>query len=282
MNALDPLRSILTISGTRPDAAEKALGRGVDAILVDLEGEASPDHHAAALAALPDLVRILRTAEVAVLVKLTAGSEAQNELRRFGDLPVQGFVLPRAEDPVPIQTLAAIIRSGRTPSDAGIVPMIETARGIFAAADIAAADMRVMALGFDGEALADELMIEPQPTGLSQPGQAVVLAARASGRGAFGIPAAISGRGGPELFRTGCIHARGLGFSGAFCTDLSQVAVANSIFRSSEDELVWADGVLQEIGAGRNTGATPRSRDGRAIDRTAIDRARLLSARARS
>jgi citrate lyase subunit beta/citryl-CoA lyase len=282
VNVLDPLRSILTLSAARPDLAERVIGRGADAILVDLEGAAAPDLHHAAQEALPDLVRALRSADAVVLVRLTAGVEAQNELRRFADLPVHAFLLPNAEDPGEVQTLAAIIRSGRTPSDAGIVPLIDSARGIFAAADIAGADMRVLALGFDGEALAAELMIDPAPIGLAQPGQAVVLAARAAGRAAFGIPAAVSGRASPDLFRAACIHARSLGFAGAFCTQVQQATVANTVFRPSEDDLAWAEAVLEDLGGGRSTGATPRGRDGRLIDRTVIDRARLLTSRGRA
>lgn len=280
MNAIEPLRSVVAVSAARPDLVEKVAGRGADAVLLDLEGEATSDLHRAAIAALPDVVQTLKSREAVVLVRLTPGPEATNELRMFADLPVDAWVLPRAEDPQAIQSLAAIVRSARRPSDAGMVPLIQTARGVVAAATLAGCDMRVMALAFDGDALAEDLGISPEPAGLAMPGQQVVLAARAAGRSALGLPGAVRGGDDGERFRALCIHGRALGFKGVLCASTAQAGVANKVFRSSDDEIAWAEGIDEQLAA-RVSGHSPRDRDGRLIDRGVVDRARLVSLRAR-
>lgn len=279
MNALDPLRTVISVPAARLDLVEKVRGRA-DAILLDLEGGGPADMHRAALEALPDLAASLRLSDLTVLVKLTPGVEATNEIRQFADLPVNAFVLPRAEDAQAVQAIAAIIRAARGQSEAGVVPLIQTARGVVRAADLAACDMRVMALAFDGDGLADELMIGTEPTGLAMPGQQVVLGARAAGRMAFGIPGASAVFEGAERFRAACLHARALGFSGVFCSHLQQVPIANMVFRSSETEIAWADNINENL-ALRTSGTVPRDRDGRLIDRALIERARLYTLRAR-
>ncbi len=278
MNHLDPLRTVIAVSAARLDLVEKARGRA-DAILLDLEG-GSADAHRAAQEALPDLVHGLRQSDLTVLVKLTPGIEATNELRQFANLPVQAFVLPKAEDAQTVQSLAAIIRAARGQSDAGIVPLIQTARGVVRAADIGACDMRVMALAFDADAVADDLMIAPEPIGLAVPGQQVVLGARAAGRMAIGITGTVAAGDNPERFRASCIHARSLGFSAVICAHLSQVPIATAVFRSNEAEIAWADGVNESLSL-RTSGSVPRDRDGRIIDRVLMDRARLFTTRAR-
>ncbi len=278
VNLLDPLRTVIAVSAARLDLVEKARGRA-DAILLDLEGGAA-DAHRAALEALPDLVHGLRQADQTVLVRLTPGIEATNELRQFADLPVQAFVLPRAEDAQAIQSLASIIRAARGQSEAGIVPLIQTARGVVRAADLGACDMRVMALAFDADAVADDLMIDPEPLGLTGPGQQVVLGARAAGRMAMGITGTVARFENAERFRASCIHARAIGFSGVICSHLTQVPIANGVFRSSESEIAWADAVNESLSL-RTSGSVPRDRDGRVIDRALIDRARLFTLRSR-
>jgi len=281
VNAIEPLRSVVAVSAARPDLVEKVMGRGADAILLDLEGEATSDLHRAAVAALPDVVQMLKGRETVVLVRLTPGLEATNELRMFTDLAIDAWVLPRAEDPQQIQTLASIVRAARRPSDAGLVPLIQTARGVVAAATLGGCDMRVMALAFDGDAFAEDLGIAPEPVGLAMPGQQVVLGARAAGRCVLGLPGAVRGGDASERFRSLCIHGRALGFTGVLCSALAQAPVANKVFRSSEDEIAWADGIDEQLAA-RVSGHSPRDRDGRLIDRSVVDRARLVSLRARS
>lgn len=272
MNALDPLRSVISVSAARPDLVEKIRGKGADAILLDLEGGSSGELHRAALETLPDLVAMLRDDDAVILVRLTPGLEATNEVRMFAGLPVGAFVLPRAEDPQVVQSLAAIVRAGRQQTDAGIVPLIQTAKGVTQAAALGACDMRVMALAFDGDALAADLMIPPEPIGLQMPGQTVVLGARAAGRSAFGLPGPVERHSGADGFRIACIHGRSLGFSGVFCAHLPQVPIANTVFRASEDEVAWADGI-QEILDQRVAGAAPPRPRGTA-DRPGGDRSR--------
>lgn len=279
MNLFERLRSFILVPADRPDLAGKAAARGADAVVVDLEESVPPEAKAAAREAVPDLVALLREASLPVVLRLNLGAEGQMEARRFADLAIAAFALPRAETVGQIQEVAAIIRSARGSSDLGVVPVIETARGIVAAPALAAADTRVLALAFAADNLAAEMMIEPGPPGLSHPGQQVVIAARAAGRPAIGVPGPVVDFGGPEAFRRTCVEARALGFSGAVCLHPGQVTVANAAFMPSEPMVIWAEGVIED--AGLHGGGLRRGRDGRLIDRAAIERAKLVLARTR-
>ncbi len=131
MSAPDNFQSLLFVPGNRPERFEKALASGADLVVIDLEDAVGPadkdSAREAAIAALGDPqlgIRIngLRTRQgLADLLALAATS-------------VPYIMIPMVESSVEIEIAHAILGP-----DVGLLPLVETVKGLNAAQAIAAA-----------------------------------------------------------------------------------------------------------------------------------------------
>lgn len=264
--------SLLFIPADRADFVAKAAGRGVDAVILDLEDAVAPAAKAAARAGLLAQMDRLRTDGVAAWVRINALVEGGRE-----DIPAalaagaDVLMLPKCSDAATVSEAARLCGPG-----IGLVPLLEDARAVLRAATIAAAP-QVTALAFGSEDMAASLAVEPSPWAMTLPAQLVVLGAAASGLPAYGLPGSIAQFRDIAAFEAVARQAAGLGFAGAMCIHPAQVAALNTAFAPTAEQVAWAEGVLEKAAAmDHGTAAV----DGAMIDRPVIERARRLAARA--
>ena len=130
----------LFVPGNRPDRFDKALNSGADAIILDLEDAVDPASKDAAREAVApgSTVVMRRTARVLIRINDDTTPWYGGDCALLDRFPAVGVVLPKAER---ADQIAALPKGGI------IVPLIETARGLRAVDEIAAAD-RVQRLAF--------------------------------------------------------------------------------------------------------------------------------------
>ncbi|MFN6955402.1 MAG: HpcH/HpaI aldolase/citrate lyase family protein [Acetobacteraceae bacterium] len=273
-----PLRSLLFVPASRPDRFAKALAAGADLVCADLEDAVAPaDKPAAREAALAFLrdavgaparaVRIngLRTAEgIADLAAVTALGAATGAL-----------LLPKTEHPEEVAILDAVLTAAG--SALSVVPLIESARGIRNAADIAAASPRVVALFLGGVDLAAELGVAPDATGLATARGLLVLAARGAGVGLIDVPA-LDVRD-PEAGGREALTAKRLGFTAKAVLHPAQVPAVNAAFTPTEAEIAEAVRYVRAFAEAKGGVATL---DGKLVEKPVIARMRQVLAAARA
>ncbi len=135
-----PGRSYLFVPGNRPDRFEKARGAGADAVILDLEDAVPVESKAEARAAVAAWLDPDRPAYVRVNGAATEWFEA--DLEAIARPGIAGVVLPKAETPDDIARVSA-----RIPEGASVLPLLETAPGVWEARDLAEAP-RVERLAF--------------------------------------------------------------------------------------------------------------------------------------
>ena len=260
-------RSYLFVPATRLDRIEKARAAGADAIIADLEDAVAPadkDQARGSLAAALDASRplILRINGFG-----SAWFEKDLELcRRAG---VSAVMLPKAEDPTHLQAVHA--QCGLP-----LLALIETARGLWNALDIAQAH-GVQRLAFG--ALDFRLDLGLPDAGYEQLDTyraRLVLASRVAGI----APPADSptpALNDEALIRAEAVRARNLGFGAKLCVHPSQVSAVNGAFVPSTQELEWARRVVE---AARASGGAAIALDGKMIDRPVLDLAERILAQA--
>lgn len=260
-------RSYLFVPGDRPDRFAKALASGADAVVLDLEDAVAPGAKAAARAAV---AAALATGEPRFVVRLNDESAPgfDDDLAAAAGAPA--LMLPKAERP------EALARLHATVPGAALLPLVETARGVLAAAALAAMP-GVQRLVFGTLDYALDLSLEgPQAetTGLDVPATLLALASRAAGLVApvAGVTAALDDE---ARLHADLERARALGFGAKLCIHPRQVAWVHAALRPAPAELAWARRVLAAVDAA--TGAVQL--DGRMVDRPVIERARRLVAR---
>jgi citrate lyase subunit beta/citryl-CoA lyase len=77
----------------------------------------------------------------------------------------------------------------------------------------------------------------------------------------------------PERLRARTLRARRLGFGGKLCIHPKQIAHVNACFRPTEEEILWAKGVLEAAAA---AGGGAVAAQGQMVDRPVILRAEQI------
>lgn len=256
-------RSLLFVPASRPAMIEKAAGLPADLIVLDLEdavrAEDKPTARhtlATSLASLGDraAVRVNAPDSVHFAADLAAIEAARPPL----------IVVPKVERASDLTPLA-----GRP-----VLAMIETPRGVLAAADIAVAP-GVVGLMIGVNDLAAELRLPPGGgrAALALALQTVVLAARAAG--GWAIDGVFNALTDPEGLARECAEGRAIGFDGKSLIHPGQIAIANAAFSPGDAELEEARALIAAA-----TGGAERFRD-RMIEDMHVETARRLIERVR-
>ena len=265
------VRSALFVPATRPERIPKAIITGADRVIVDLEDAVGEDYKEQAR---ESLARFLGDSpETQVLVRVNAPDHwahaADLELCRVNH-GVTGIMLPKAESPAQVLTASSIGKP--------VWPIIESAKGLAAVSTIAATQ-GVERLSFGSLDLGLDLNLT---TGSSAAGEilsharyAVLLATRVAG-----LAPALDGVF-PSIEDTSGLlatvqFARDMGFGGALCIHPSQVAIIHQGLRPSDDELQWAQRIMEAASSGEGVFVL----DGQMVDAPVIGRAQSILARA--
>ncbi|MFC4638028.1 HpcH/HpaI aldolase/citrate lyase family protein [Deinococcus hohokamensis] len=258
-----PLRSVLYVPGDKPRAIEKAPGLGADAVILDLEDAVAPENKAAARRNVQAALR--EPWPCPVLVRVNGlGTEWEHEDREMALMAgVDGLVLPKVEDARSVQALH--LRPA-------LWAMIETPRGVLAAAEIAAVSgVAGLLVGSNDLARALRTRPDPERRPLLHALSAVVLAARAHGK--VPLDAVFNDVRDPEGFARECQQGRTLGFAGKTVIHPGQVAAANAAYGVSDAEAHAAREVLAAWTQARAQGLSVATYQGALIEQMHADEA---------
>ena len=256
-------RSYLFVPGNRPDRYAKACATRAHAVIVDLEDAVAPADKRSARDALVDWLAEDR--RVMVRVNAPATEWFDDDVRACTNPGVIAIVLPKAE------RAEDIARANALCGDRPVLPLIESARGLWNALAVAQAPS-VEALLFG--ALDFQADLGATDDDLLYARSQLVVASRVAGIGApvDGVTQSI---GDQELLRRDCQRARQLGFAGKLCIHPNQVDIVNRCFSPSADDLTWAQRVVDAFAASSGNAAVL---DGKMIDHPILLKAQAILA----
>ena len=259
-----PGRSYLFVPGTRPDRFEKALGSGADAVILDLEDAVSVAEKDEARGAISAWLSPERPAYVRVNGASTEWF--RDDLDAVARPGLSGILLPKAEEPRQISDAAALL-----PDEATVVPILETALGIWDARPLAAAH-RVERLAFGTLDFTLDVGVDGEGKELLYARSRLVLASRVAGilPPLDGVTAALED---PDRLAADVDRARRLGFGGKLCIHPRQVEAVNRGFSPSETEVSRARRIVE---AAETAGTGAFRVDGEMVDRPVLERARSV------
>ena len=229
-----PLRNVLLA----PPGDAAALETGADAVLYDLVG--AGDAERAAVAAI---LRDRSESAPLVLLKASKPDEGGAEtLAALAPLRPDAIVTTGAETGADLQQIGALLavaeaKAGLAEGAIGIVAMAETTGALFGLIGFKAATQRLLAIGWDGEALGEDFGGEtPRETDgrWSDPLQTARTLALAAASDAKlpAIDSRFSTRD-SESFRREAERARRDGFAGKVALDAAQAAIIREVFGES-------------------------------------------------
>ncbi len=265
----DPLvrgPALLFCPADRPDRYAKAAARS-DGVILDLEDAVAPADKQAARAALA--AHPLDPERTVVRVNGVRSGELEADLEALAGTPYRTVVLAKTESAADVAALAGL----------AVVALVETARGVLAASEIAAAD-GVVGLMWGAEDLVASLggSASRGPDGryrdvARHARSTVLLAAGAHGR--IAIDAVHTDLDDLDGLRAEAEDAAASGFGATACLHPRQVPVVRDAYRPPASRVAWARRVL-DAAAGQGVVAV----DGEMIDEPLLAQARAVLARA--
>ncbi|MBP6895586.1 MAG: HpcH/HpaI aldolase/citrate lyase family protein [Gammaproteobacteria bacterium] len=255
-----PARSYLFVPGDRPERFAKAWDSDADAVILDLEDAVAPQDKDAARAAVAGWL----SAERPVWVRINAGDTAafEGDLQLIGRPGLAGLMVPKAE------ALAPALLAAATAADCPLLALVETARGIALAQEIARTP-GVARLAFGSIDFQADLGIESEE-GLLPFRSMLVLASRLAG-----LPPPVDGvctaLDDAAVLDADSRRSRALGFGGRLCIHPKQVGTVHAAWAPTQAEQAWARRVVEAMDA---SGGSAVRVDGRMVDQPVLIRAR--------
>lgn len=277
-------RTWLFVPGDQPRRIPKALASGADCAVLDLEDAVAPSRKAEARQAIAEALAAVPGPGCQVGVRLNALvtgllEDDVDALRPVWER-IDTLLLPMTSDAATVREVCRRLHRVDGGEGPRLLPMIETAAGVLAAAEIAAADPRVLTLALGPADLSAELGIALTADGveLLHARSQLVLAAAAAGRlGPVDGPWLDLGDE-DGLARSAAAAGR-LGFSGKLAIHPRQLAAVRSAFRPDAAQLAWARAVDAAFTEAQTRGVSSiRLDDGTFVDPPVAARARALLA----
>jgi len=277
--------AILFAPGDNPRRMLRALESSADGVVLDLEDGVAEHAKEVARAQVVETVRACRRPVMVRVNPPRSGAQVLDLDALSEVLPrVAAVFVPKVESAADLADVVRVLaaaeqRAGLAEGAIGLVPILESARGILAAVEVAAAP-RVRTLVFGTLDLAADLGVTPTIEGIEllHARSRLVLAARAGGVAPpiDGPHAALDDDQGLELSTQA---VRDLGFGGRVVIHPRQIDVVKGVYAPTADELAWARTVLgayaEAIAQGRGAGRLP---DGSLVERPVAERARGILA----
>ena len=270
-------RSILYLPGSSERMMAKAGSRGADVLVLDLEDGVHPEQKEEARAAVRSAYRRNDWGDSEVFVRINALESpwAASDLAMIRELRPTAVVLPKAEDPAAVEVAAA------TMGDVPVLLMVETARGVVAADELASsrgvAGLVFGAADFRASLGSGRL---PDEEELTYARGRIVVAARAAGIEAFDTPwFEYKDLSGLEASAT---RSRLLGFDGKTAIHPSQVEVIHRAFTPTAEEVDRARRVVEVMEAALARGENVARMGNEMVEALHVGEARRILARAQS
>ena len=271
------LRSMLFVPGNNPRMISKAASLPADAIVFDLEDAVPLTDKEAARSMVRDAIKTRKAGGSSIFVRinaLTTGFTAEDLSYIVVD-GLDGVLLAKAETGADIIKLDSMLKeaeekSGMAVGTVKISPILETAKGIINAYEIASAGERIVATSFGaGDYYRDmgrsTASITPEQTELLFARSQVAIAGRAAGVQAidtafFGLLTDL------DSFRKEAILALQLGFKGKYLIHPTQIDIANEVFSPSPDDIARARKVVEAFEEAQSKGLGAVSLEGKMVD----------------
>lgn len=273
-------RSALYMPASNPRAIAKARSLACDVVILDLEDAVAPDEKAAARNRVVAEVGTggFGTRELVVRINALDTPWGADDIAALRSIGIDAVLVPKISGAADLAAVRAALGTDGPP----IWAMIETCGGVLELPAIAraAAGSRLTALIAGTNDLAKELRCRPgvDRTPLIPALMAIVTAARAAGLVALdGVCNALDD---PARLAAEAEQGAGLGYDGKTLIHPAQIAVANTAFGPTPDQLEWAQTVVAAFADGATADKGAIRLDGQMVERLHLAEAEAMLAQA--
>ena len=283
-----PRRSLLFMPGSNTRALEKARILPADAIILDLEDSVAAEAKGLAREQIAQAIAAGGFGKREIWVRTNALDTPfwAHDVKMAAKAKPDAILVPKVSSVADLATIATALREAKADPSIRLWAMIETARAVLHAEELAAAardvEPRLAGFVFGPNDISRETRIRMQP------GRAImlpmithcILATRAYGLEILDGP--YSDFSNIDGFNQECVQARDLGFDGKTLIHPGQIEACNVIFTPPEEEVARARKIIAAFERPENASRGAISLDGQMVERLHADMARRTIALADS
>ncbi len=283
-----PRRSLLFMPGSNSRALEKARILAADAIILDIEDSVAPDAKGLARDQIAATIAAGGFGKREVWIRTNALDTPfwADDVKMAARAKPDAILVPKVSSVDDLRTIAQALRESNAAPSIRVWAMIETARAVLHAEELAAAsrdvEPRLAGFVFGPNDISRETRIRMQP------GRAImlpmiihcILATRAYGLEILDGP--YSDFSNVDGFNQECTQARDLGFDGKTLIHPGQIEACNVIFTPPAEEVARARKIIAAFELPENVARGAISLDGQMVERLHADMARRTIALADS
>ncbi len=270
-------RSRIYLPGNRPRMIQKGPGLGADAVILDLEDSVSPEQKDAARTLVSQAIKRINFGRSEVMVRINPISHGGLiDLAAVLSAGPDAVVVPKCESKADVETVENAIKEAKLPKQISILPMIETAKGILGAYEVACASPLVDAITFGGEDFTQDIGATRTKAGkeIFWGRSMVIIAAKAARVQA--LDTVFSDLSDEEGLRRDTIEIKEMGFDGRAAIHPSQIEIIHECFTPTGKEMQHAVNVLFAADKARSKGSGVAVVKGKMIDKPIIERAEKI------
>ncbi len=275
-----PRRSVLYMPGSNARALEKGKTVAADGLILDLEDAVAPDAKALARDQVVKAVREGGYGKRELLVRVNGMNTpwGYEDLVAAAHCGADGILIPKVDSADAVRQAEAVLEASGAPRELSIWCMMETARGMLHAEEIAQSSPRLGGLVMGTSDLAKDLhcahtpMRLPMITSLGL----CMLAARAAKLPILdGVYLDLSD---DEGFKASCVQGLELGFDGKTLIHPKTVGVANEVFAPSDKDVEQSRKIIAAFEAASAEGKGVVVVDGKLVENLHVENAKRLVA----
>lgn len=277
------LRSFLFVPGNRPRLLAKARTLEADALILDLEDGVPPEEKARAREEVAAALQAGFPPSQVVWLRVNgpASGLLDEDLARAFHPRAQGLCVPKCESAAEVVAVDTRLRilEDRYGVDRGalrLLPMVESARGVVAAPEIARASSRVWGIAFGAEDFTADLGVQRTREGGELDFARGVVAASARAAGVEAVDGIYADFHDEPGLRADTARAKRAGFTGKMVIHPAQIVPVHEVMAPTPEEVAWAQRVVAAFEEGRRVGSGVVVVDGAMVDRPVVLRARRV------
>ncbi len=270
-------RSRLYLPGNNPDLMFNAGLFGPDGVILDLEDSVAPAEKDAARILVRNALRAVDFGDAERMVRINPAPEGMKDLPAIIAQRPNMILLPKAEQASDISetvnAISQIATRHKIQDPVWIMPILETAKGVWNAYAIGTASDQVAALAFGAEDFTRDVQAARTVEGRESftARSMVVLGARAAGLQP--IDTVFSDVEDEAGLLSSVKEAISLGFEGKGCIHPRQIAVIHQAFRPTDEDIRHALNVKAAMEEAERTGSGVISLGSKMVDPPVVARA---------
>jgi citrate lyase subunit beta/citryl-CoA lyase len=219
-----------------------------DGIILDLEDWVSPAEKSSARLIVRNALRTLNFGQSERMVRINQGALGKEDLRELVPEAVNVFLIPKVESARDIHEVDRFIKElceqcGR-PEPPFLMPILESARGILHAEDIATASPAIVALAIGLEDYTADLGVPRTPEGRESLWARSMLVNAARSAGIQAIDTVFSDVQDEDGLRASVLEAKQLGFDGKGCIHPRQIRPIHEEFAPDPEAVKKAQAIV--------------------------------------